>query len=234
MVGKKDGQRWSPDDCYVQERQLVLSLCLNKLQYSQVPSLCRFVLLANTMRQIQREITQEEENPPEKRCSTPQSHSQGATSFCMPEVLLQSSDCLPIMSYVDQGAGDLTCSSFAEKVEMEMEESFFPSAFATSPSTPFTDSSLIGVMSVFEAGNSLACLNDLAIDDIFEDIDTSMFDSSDASSIMTCVFCSVSHMFDGDEGNKILPDCPLASPLQCSQTDLTGLDHIMEVLVGLV
>ncbi|XP_036449173.1 SERTA domain-containing protein 2-like [Colossoma macropomum] len=237
MVENKDGQSWSSVDCYVHERQLVLSLCLDKLQGSRAPSLHRSVLLANTMRHIQKEMTQEKEGPPENLCSRQISQSQLVMPLHTPESQFQPPDCIPALSDMDQGGVDLTCSRCAEEVEIEMDVSFFPSGFVTSSSsTPFTDkvftdSGLIGLTSLLEAGNTQGYLTDLALDDIFDDIDTSMYDSSEMSSTMTCVFCSVSHLFAGDEETKVLPDCPSASSLQCSPTDL---NDIMEVLVGLV
>ncbi|KAG9268535.1 SERTA domain-containing protein 2-like, partial [Astyanax mexicanus] len=221
--------------CYLQERQQMLRLCLDKLHDSRMPSLHRSVLLANTMRHIQREMTQEKGDPPAYLCSTTIPHSQVFTPLCTPEPQIQSLDCIPTLSDMDQGYVDLTCSRCAEEVEMEIDVSFFPSAFATSSSsTPFTDSSLLGLTSLLEAGNTLSYLTDLSLDDIFEDIDTSMFDSSEAASIRTCVLCSVSHLLAGDEETKVLSDCPSTSPLQCSHNDFNDLDHIMEVLVGLV
>ncbi|XP_072546314.1 SERTA domain-containing protein 2-like [Salminus brasiliensis] len=225
--------------CYLQERQLVLSLCLDKLHGNRMPSLHRSVLLANTMRQIQREITEEKDGPPANPFSAQMPNSQVAMPFRTPEPQIQPLDCIPTLSDMDRGDVDLTCSRCAEEVEMEIDVSFFPSAFATSSSstpfidTVFTDSGLLGLTSLVEAGNTRGYLTDLSLDDIFEDIDTSMYDSSEAASLMTCVFCSVSHLF-GDEEAKVFSDCPSVSPLQCSPADLNDLDHIMEVLVGLV
>lgn len=225
---------------YLQERQQVLRLCLDKLHGSRMPSLHRSVLLANTMRHIQREMTQEKGDPPAHLSSTTVPYSQVTTPLCTPDPQIQPFDFIPALSDMDQGDVGLTCSKCAEEVEMEIDVSFFPSAFATSSSsTPFTDavftdSNLLGLTSLLETGNTLGYLTDLSLDDIFEDIDTSMFDSSEAASIRTCVFCSVSHLLAGDEETKILSDCPFTSPLQCSHNDLNDLDHIMEVLVGLV
>ncbi|KAI4873308.1 hypothetical protein NFI96_008056 [Prochilodus magdalenae] len=229
MVENKNGQSWRSDDCYVHERQLVLSLCLDKLQGSRMPSLHRSVLLANTMRHIQWEITQEKECPPGNLCSRQIPQFQEARPLHVLESQFQAPDGISILSDIDLGCVDLACSRCAEKVEINMDVSYLPSAFVTSSSyTPFTDS-LIGLTTLLEAGTTQGYLSDLALDDIFEDIDTSMYDSSEASSIMTCVFCSVSHLFGGDDETKVLRDCPSASPVQHSPTDLNDLDHIMEV-----
>lgn len=81
--------------------------------------------------------------------------------------------------------------------------------------------------------NSLGYLTDLALDDIFEDIDTSMYDSSDIPSALAGYpswVCGVSSW--GDEGLKMCFSYTSASMLQQCLTDLNDLDHIMEILVN--
>lgn len=138
-------------------------------------------------------MTQEKGDPPAHLCSTTIPHSQVATPLRTPELQIQPLDFISTLSDTDQGDVDLTCSRCAEEVEMEVDVSFFPSAFATFSSftpftdTVFTDGSLLSLTSLLEAGNTRGYLMDLSLDDIFEDIDTSMFDSSEGASIMTCV-----------------------------------------------
>uniref|UniRef100_A0A8B9BVY5 SERTA domain-containing protein n=1 Tax=Anser brachyrhynchus TaxID=132585 RepID=A0A8B9BVY5_9AVES len=87
------------------------------------------------------------------------------------------------------------------------------------------------VFGSFEISNSTSYLKDLAIDDIFEDIDTSMYDSD---------FCCPPLMpprpppLATEEPLKTFPSCNSSSAnnIQICRTDLSELDHIMEILVG--
>lgn len=69
----------------------------------------------------------------------------------------------------------------------------------------------------FEITNSTSYLTDLALDDIFEDIDTSMYDPSDISVLAFSA--------PREEGLRNL------SSLQLCLADLSDLDHIMDILV---
>uniref|UniRef100_A0A8C3JCF9 SERTA domain-containing protein n=1 Tax=Calidris pygmaea TaxID=425635 RepID=A0A8C3JCF9_9CHAR len=164
---------------YPLKRQLVLNMCLTKLQTYKMlvePNLHRSVLIANTVRQIQEEMRQESNQQPISVCPgvTPSSPSyapgmeSSGISLQLPSgVSQQESNCCDLRSFPESGA-----------------ECVFGS---------------------FEISNSTSYLKDLAIDDIFEDIDTSMYDSD---------FC-----------------CPPLTPPR-PPTDLSELDHIMEILVG--
>lgn len=87
--------------------------------------------------------------------------------------------------------------------------------------------SLDSLFGSFEITNSTSYLTDLALDDIFEDIDTSMYDSSDISVLP----CPAQRSGGVDDGLKSLSSCTSNSSLQLCLSDLNDLDHIMEILV---
>ncbi len=83
------------------------------------------------------------------------------------------------------------------------------------------------LFSSFEITNSTSYLTDLPLDDIFEDIDTSMYDDSDTS-----VLAFPAQRSSGvDDGLKTLSSCTSNSSLQLCFSDINDLDHIMEILV---
>ncbi|KAG9344875.1 hypothetical protein JZ751_010566 [Albula glossodonta] len=174
-------------ESYVEQRQLILDLCLSKLQgcYTRAePSLCRSVLLANTLRQIQDEMRQEGVDPP----------AAPATSPPRAPPTPRHTPHLP--------SGDPAA------------------ACPENPALSHT-SSVDSLFGSFEISNPTGYLTDLALDDIFEDIDTSMYDSSDFSTLTST----------DNEGLKPFPACAPTGTLQLCLTDLSELDHIMEVLV---
>ncbi|XP_036405096.1 SERTA domain-containing protein 2-like [Megalops cyprinoides] len=185
------GER-APGLPYPQQRQLILDLCLHKLQrcYAQAePSLRRSVLLANTLRRIQDEMRREGVDPPAAPAPSP---PRAPTPRHEPP----PSPCPPPPG----------------------EEAHGPGSPPPPPPPPPADS----LFGSFEIANSTSYLTDLALDDIFEDIDTSMYDSSDFSALTPSAV---------DEGLKPAPACAPAGPLQFCLSDLNELDHIMEVLV---
>uniref|UniRef100_A0A8C0V1N8 SERTA domain-containing protein 2-like n=1 Tax=Cyanistes caeruleus TaxID=156563 RepID=A0A8C0V1N8_CYACU len=172
---------------YPLKRQLVLNMCLTKLQTYKMlvePNLHRSVLIANTVRQIQEEMRQESNQQPVNICPgiAPASHSY--TGMESPGISLQ----LP-SGVGQQESHCCDLRSFPENTGLKLEDDRQDLKGAEC------------VFGSFEISNSTSYLKDLAIDDIFEDIDTSMYDSD---------FC-----------------CPPLMP-----TDLSELDHIMEILVG--
>ncbi|KAJ8269908.1 hypothetical protein GJAV_G00108120 [Gymnothorax javanicus] len=171
---------WAGESSVEAERQLILDLCLSKLQrcYSLAePSLRRAVLLSNTLRHIQDQMRREGVDPP----ATP-----AATPLRAPPT--------------PRHAPQLSSSE--------------PEGLAFSSS-----SSVDSLFGSFEISNSTSYLTDLPLDDIFEDIDTSMYDSSEFSTLPA-----------PEDGLKPLPSSTTGS-LQLCLTDLSELDHIMEVLV---
>ncbi|XP_067239976.1 cell division cycle-associated protein 4 [Chanodichthys erythropterus] len=210
---------------YPQQRQLVLDLCLDKLQSCQrraEPSLHRSVLLANTLRQIQQEMRQEGETclplaplgPSLPHASTPRHFPD------LPPVPL---DCPQPLTGALSPSFSLTTTE-DEEVQLggAENETLLPS-FAGENDTRSTDS----LFGSFEITNSTSYLTDLALDDIFEDIDTSMYDSADIS-----VLPFPAQRSSGvDDGLKSLSSCNSNSSLQLCLSDLNDLDHIMEILV---
>ncbi|KAF7690615.1 hypothetical protein HF521_012419 [Silurus meridionalis] len=147
-----NGEEPSLDLPYPQQRQLVLDLCLDKLQSCQSradPSLHRSVLLANTLRQIQQEMKLEggDAPPPPSSSQFPPLTPRHVSE--LPPVSLDPSPSLP--------SGPVSTPSPALSDEVYSK----------------TPDSLFGT---FEITNSTSYLRDLALDDIFEDIDTSMYD----------------------------------------------------------
>ncbi|XP_048114125.1 SERTA domain-containing protein 2-like [Alosa alosa] len=262
---------------YLQQRQLVLSLCLDKLQGCQIvqgcqirtePSLHRSVLLVNTLRQIQEEMRQEGEEsmtltaaaalaatgplPAPPATPLPQiiSLACGAQASLPPSPPQDLFD----LSGLDSVSSLLTCpgcSEEEEEEEAELEVSLVSSAFASSAtSTPLLtpgdpasspdgrpSHSFHSLLGSFELVNSPGYLSDLALDDIFEDIDTSMYDASDVSSILalgSSRAASLASPLSGlDDGElKVGASCPSSATLQLCFSEVSDLDHIMEVLVG--
>ncbi|XP_019734124.1 cell division cycle-associated protein 4-like [Hippocampus comes] len=94
-------------------------------------------------------------------------------------------------------------------------------------SSPESSSEEVNVGSFSDAVNAMGYLGDLAMDDIFEDIDTSMYETSDVSSGWTAgSLWPVSVSLWADEDGK-----GTAGGLQSCLMDLNELDHIMEILV---
>ncbi|XP_026088773.1 SERTA domain-containing protein 2-like isoform X1 [Carassius auratus] len=210
---------------YPQQRQLVLDLCLDKLQSCQrraEPSLHRSVLLANTLRQIQQEMRQEGETclppavlgPSLPHVSTPRHFPD------LPPVPL---DCPPPLTGALSPSFPLT---MAEDEEVQfgggVNETLLPS-LSGEDDTRSSDS----LFGSFEITNSTSYLTDLALDDIFDDIDTSMYDSSDISVLAF----PVQRSSKVDDDLKNLSSCTSNNSLQLCLSDINDLDHIMEILV---
>ncbi|TRY57047.1 hypothetical protein DNTS_023948 [Danionella cerebrum] len=207
---------------YPQQRQLVLDLCLDKLQRCQQrvePSLHRSVLLSNTLRQIQDEMRQEGVTclpptllgPSLPHASTPRHFPD------LPPVPLDSP------SPLTAGLSPSFPFSMDEDEVVQLggaeHETLWPSEGNTK-----TSDSLFGS---FEITNSTSYLTDLQLDDIFEDIDTSMYDSSDISVMV----CSGQRSSGVDDGLKSVSTITSNSSVQLCLSDLNDLDHIMEILV---
>lgn len=199
---------------YPQQRQLVLDLCLDKLQSCQQraePSLHRSVLLANTLRQIQQEMRQEGETclPPAPLTPT---LPHASTPRHLPDFPPVPLNCPPPLT----GAISLTTSE-DDEVRLGCAENAGGEGARSSDL----------LFGSFEITNSTSYLTDLALDDIFEDIDTSMYDSSDISVLS----CPAQRSGGVDDGLKNLSNCTSSSSLQLCLSDLNDLDHIMEILV---
>lgn len=195
---------------YLQQRQLVLELCLDKLQSCQrgaEPSLHRSVLLANTLRQIQQEMRLEGgDTLPPTSLFTP------LTPRHVPELspVPADSSLLPLSGPVSSSSS--SSLSLSDNFE-DHSESRPPPVLSDEADTKSADS----LFGVFEITNSTSYLTDLPLDDIFEDIDTSMYDSSEISVLAFST--------PREDGLKNL------SNLQLCLADLGDLDHIMDILV---
>lgn len=193
-----------PAMSHLQQRQLVLGLCLEKLQTYQAGvelSLRRSVLLINTLRQIQEDM-----------------QSDGAAAACTPESRL-------LRDEVREDAA-VTCPSCSED---EGEDAASPPP----PSPQLQEQAKLPAASTFsEAVSAMGYLSDLALDDIFEDIDTSMYESSELPAAWASgPLWPVSVSLWADEDVKRSAGHAAAGSLQSCLMDLTELDHIMEILV---
>ncbi|XP_055728394.1 SERTA domain-containing protein 2 [Salvelinus fontinalis] len=221
MVGR--GVKRKLSDCedqmldlpYPQQRQLVLDLCLDKLQSCQrraEPSLHRSVLLANTLRQIQREMRQEGGPHPESSPPSP------ATPRHSPDLPPVPSDrpSTPVAAL----SSSLLCDD-AQSTCTELPKGPGSEDGGKSPDLMFGS---------FEITNSTSYLTDLQLDDIFEDIDTSMYDPSDFS-VLACPppRGSSGASLGNDYNLKAFSTCTTSS--STLQMCLNDLDHIMEILV---
>lgn len=247
---------------YPLKRQLVLNVCLAKLQTYKMlvePNLHRSVLIANTVRQIQEEMRQETSQQLLTLCSGVPSSCVGGDSSGIPFHLL-SGTCQQQEpnSYEPEGpienslllVSDNDMSSAISSIlkDLDFMEDVSPPTYMTGsgddqfkvPETPGLRSEddrhdLKGVecaFGSFEISNSTSYLKDLAIDDIFEDIDTSMYDSDfDCPSVTPP---RSSPAAPTEEIVKTFPSCNAssASNIPIGRSDLSDLDHIMEILVG--
>lgn len=213
------------DMSHLQQRQLVLGLCLEKLQHYQAGvelSLRRSVLLINTLRQIQEDM-----------------QSDGGGN-CTSELLLNG-------VHADSGLlrdnirddvavtcpgcvnGDGDNLSLCQPLSLE-----FPSHEANIPLDQQKSLPAATINAFSDAVNAMGYLSDLALDDIFEDIDTSMYETSDLSSAWAAgSLWPVSVSLWTDEDVKMRPSSHAsAGSLQSCLMDLNELDHIMEILVN--
>lgn len=208
---------------YPQQRQLVLDLCLDKLQNCQQraePSLHRSVLLANTLRQIQQEMRQEGETCLPPAPLGPSLHASTPRHF--PDLPPVPLDCPPPIIGALSPLFPLTNALEDVQLGGAENETVLPS-FAAEENARSSDS----LFGSFEITNSTSYLTDLPLDDIFEDIDTSMYDSSDIS-----VLPFPGQRSGGvDDGLKNASCCSSNGSLQLCLSDLNDLDHIMEILV---
>ncbi|KAJ0008593.1 hypothetical protein NQD34_016008 [Periophthalmus magnuspinnatus] len=174
-----------------QQRQVVLGLCLEKLQTGVELSLRRSVLLINTLRQLQEEMRSDGEDVCSHResCLLRDSMKEDMAVTCP--------DCTE-----EDDIDSLLLPELSNQEEASLND---PKTF-----TAFSD-----------AVSAMGYLSDLALDDIFEDIDTSMYESSDLSS----AWASGVGLWDEDVKVK------QQGALQSCISDLNELDHIMEILV---
>uniref|UniRef100_A0A3Q1GNK5 Si:dkey-177p2.6 n=1 Tax=Acanthochromis polyacanthus TaxID=80966 RepID=A0A3Q1GNK5_9TELE len=209
MLGRGVKRKWScleedglldpsrSDASRLQQRQLVLGLCLEKLQRYHAGvelSLRRSVLLINTLRQIQEEM-----------------RSDGVGGCDVhPDSCLLRDDFREDATVTCPG-----CSEGEAPPELSSQE-----ADGSEQQKP-------------ETVSAVGYLGDLALDDIFEDIDTSMYETSDLPSAWASgPLWPLSVSLWPDEDVKLRPQShSTAGSLQSCLMDLNELDHIMEILV---
>ncbi|XP_029349726.1 SERTA domain-containing protein 2-like [Echeneis naucrates] len=229
VEAEQDGDEGGEDELLVgpsrsemsrlQQRQVVLGLCLEKLQRYQVGmelSLRRSVLLINTLRQIQEDM-----------------RSDGVGT-CSPDVHPDS--CILRDDFREDMP--VTCPGCAEGDGDNLSLSppaspESPSQEANSPPDQQKPLPAATVSAFSDAVNAMGYLSDFALDDIFEDIDTSMYETSDLTSAWASgSLWPVSVSLWADEDVKMRPPAH-SSPgsLQSCLMDLNELDHIMEILV---
>lgn len=209
------------DMSHLQQRQLVLGLCLEKLQHYQAGvelSLRRSVLLINTLRQIQEDMQSDGEET------------------CTSELLLSGvrADSCPLREDMP-----MTCPGCADG-----DGDSLPLSPPLSPESPSQEADLVldqqklfpaATISAFsDAVNAMGYLGDLALDDIFEDIDTSMYESSELPSAWASgPSWPISVSLWTEEDIKVRSSSHAsAGGLQSCLMDLNELDHIMEILVN--
>ncbi|XP_061890506.1 SERTA domain-containing protein 3-like [Entelurus aequoreus] len=190
----------------LQQRQRVLGLCLEKLQRYQAGmelSLRRSVLLVNTLRQIHDDM-----------------RGDAAEGAVRPDS--------PLLRDALSVEMSLTCPGCTEGGQ---ESPFSAPSPELSSQEMSMGAELKPPISAFsDAVNGMGYLGDLALDDIFEDIDTSMYETSDLWTAGSLWPVSVSLWADQDA--RMRPDGhALPGSLQSRLMDLNELDHIMEILV---
>ncbi|XP_063079565.1 SERTA domain-containing protein 2 [Engraulis encrasicolus] len=237
---------------YPQQRQLVLDLCLDKLQSCQrrpEPSLHRSVLLANTLRHLQQEMRQEDASA--NASATLPASLQPPPAPSLPLLPLP-----PVHALTPRHAPELppvpsdlqlhpSSGPGVDEVE-EGKRSGLSHPLSSWSSSSVTLSSVHdSLFGTFEITSSTSCyLSDMPLDDIFEDIDTSMYDASDLSALaLTPAQRAAGAAAAGGGGDEVLlkgfssssssssSGCTPSSALQFCLADLSDLDHIMEILV---
>lgn len=198
------------DVSHLQQRQRVLGLCLEKLQRYQAGmelSLRRSVLLINTLRQIQEDMRSDGVHP----------------DSCLLRDAIRED--MPVTCPgCAEGDGESLSPPLSPELSSQ-EANISPDQQKPLPAAAINTFS--------DAVNAMGYLSDLALDDIFEDIDTSMYETSDlpagwaAGSLWPV---SVSLWTDEDVKMRSAGHNSAGS-LQSCLMDLNELDHIMEILV---
>lgn len=204
---------------HLQQRQRVLGLCLEKLQRYQAGvelSLRRSVLLINTLRQIQDDM----------RSDGPA--ALGGPDAVLPDSRLLRDDFRDDMPVTCPGCAEGDADGDALSLSRPPSPPEFPTATTEQKPLPAAAASAFS-----DAVNAMGYLSDLALDDIFEDIDTSMYETSELPSPWapgSLWPVSVSLWAAADEDAKARPSAA-GTTLQSCLMDLNELDHIMEILV---
>lgn len=191
-----------------QQRQRVLGLCLQKLQHYQ----------AGVELSLRRSVLLVN-TLRQIQADMYSDREEGRVASAPP--LLTEAAPLTCPGCADGNANDPPSIS-----ELPSQEADAPKAFPTSAIGAFSD-----------AVGAMGYLGDLALDDIFEDIDTSMYESSDLPLAWPSgPSWPVSVSLWTDEDFKVRSaghgSGPGGGGLQSCLMDLNELDHIMEILVN--
>ncbi|KAM5129577.1 cell division cycle-associated protein 4 isoform 1-T2 [Mantella aurantiaca] len=216
---------------YNLERQSLLDMSLVKLQLCHMlvePNLCRSVLIANTVRQIQEEMTQDGSWPVFPNPNP--DHPAPLERLVSTDVLCRSSRELDESKHVDD-------SYIAYSEELEVQETQEISELTTVPSVKAVQNSpgfwevenppenkahlQKSLDHIFE---SLENRNASAMEDLFSEVDTSYYD---LDTVLT-----------GMMGNSKLGHCDMleglsaqAAPHSHCKAEMNEIDHIVEILV---
>ncbi|XP_013867287.1 cell division cycle-associated protein 4 [Austrofundulus limnaeus] len=193
----------------LQQRQVVLGLCLKKLQDDQAGvelSLRRSVLLANTLRQIQEEMWRDRTRGPDR---------------------LDPDSCLVRDGFREDVS--VTCPGCAEDGCCDAVSPDAPSQDPNGPSDQQKPPPAPAGSTLSDSATGY--LSDLALDDIFEDIDTSMYETSDLP--WSCGGGALWPLGVSlwPEENLKPPSLSSGGGLQSCLMDLNDLDYIIEILV---
>ncbi|XP_064342407.1 cell division cycle-associated protein 4 isoform X2 [Camelus dromedarius] len=190
---------------YSRQRQSLLDMSLVKLQLCHAlaePSLCRSVLIANTVRQIQEEMTQDGA----WRGAAPQ------TTGRAPLDRLVSTDLL--CRSVRDGAGDGPAAPAPRGLQSSIWEGDGPLEDKGS-----FQKSLDQILETLESNTPLS------VDELFSDVDSS-YCSLDA--VLTGV---VGGAQSGQDGLEALAAMAAPAPSTSCKSDLGELDHVVGILV---
>ncbi|XP_040188063.1 cell division cycle-associated protein 4 [Rana temporaria] len=216
---------------YTLERQSLLDMSLVKLQLCHMlvePNLCRSVLIANTVRQIQEEMTQDG--------SWPVFHDHEPDQPAPLERLV-STDVLCRSSREQDESKHIEDGYITYSEELEVEETEEISELSTVPSVKVLQNSTTfwevespqenkahlqkSIDHIFE---SLENRNPSAMEELFSEVDTSYYD---LDTVLT-----------GMMGNSKLGHCdmldglsPQAAPHSHCKAEMNEIDHIVEILV---
>uniref|UniRef100_A0A3B5L053 SERTA domain-containing protein n=1 Tax=Xiphophorus couchianus TaxID=32473 RepID=A0A3B5L053_9TELE len=216
MLGRGVKRKWSSlEDAALEDSEEEdrgdRRLCLKKLQHYQAGvelSLRRSVLLINTLRQIQEEM-----------------QSDG-TDVRLGGV---SRDARLLRDDFREDES-VTCPGCTEGDAESPSPPPSPEPTNTTPTDLHKPLPNAVGHTFSDAGSAMGYLSDLALDDIFEDIDTSMYESSELPSAWAAgSLWPVSVSFWPDDDDVKL--CSSVGSLQSCLLDLNELDHIMEILV---
>ncbi|XP_059209096.1 SERTA domain-containing protein 2 isoform X2 [Centropristis striata] len=210
------------DMSHLQQRQLVLGLCMKKLQGYQAGmelSLRRSVLLINTLRQIQEDM----QSDGVETCT-----SDTLLNGVHPDSCLLRDDFREDMPVTCPGCAEGDGDNLSPPLSPE-----FPSQEANSSPDQQKSLPAATINTFSDAVNAMGYLSDLALDEVFEDIDTSMYETSELPSAWAAgSLWPVSVSLWADEDVKMRPPSHAsAGSLQSCLMDLNELDHIMEILV---